>query len=342
MKENFKSILLVVLMFFALLFIFTKTKAQDPQLSQFYSVPTYLGPSFAGATNGSRAVLNFRDQWPGMNNAYVTYALSYDRNLPKFKSGVGFIALRDQAGEIEFSRNYLGLQYAYEVKLGNLWVLRPGLTFYYLRTNYDITEVRFGHQINTLTGEQTSFTKHGLLDQNQNNFDFSSSVLLYANDYWFGLTVDHIARPNASMSEQKSIIPIKFTNYGGYKFNFNKDRVGRHKERSITAAYFYKKQGTFDQFDVGGYWTREPLNLGLWYRGLPLKNKNVDEKAINHDAIIFLFGIKYYQFQFSYNYDITISKMYTNSHGAHEISIIYLIPYKEPKRRIEPLPCPWF
>ena len=79
---------------FILLFILPELiYAQDTQLSQFYSIPTYLGPSFAGATDGTRSVLNFRDQWPGMKSAYITYSLSIDRNLPKFKSGVGFLLL---------------------------------------------------------------------------------------------------------------------------------------------------------------------------------------------------------------------------------------------------------
>lgn len=333
-----KNILIIYLLFAFQLLL----KAQDLQLSQFYSLQTYLGPSFAGATDGSRAVINFRDQWPGMNRAFITYALSYDRNFPKFKSGAGFLAISDRSGEIKLSRTLIGLQYCYQIKINHRWVFRPGLTFYYLRTDFDMEEITFGHQINTTTGEITGFSRPGLLKDAKNSFDFTSSVLLYHSNYWIGLTLDHLVRPNESLSQQKSIIPLKITTYGGYKYDFNQDKIGRPKERSVTIAYFYKKQNKFKQFDIGGYWTREPLTFGLWYRGIPIQKNIENYDAINHDAIIFLAGLKLEQFQFSYNYDITISKMYTNSHGAHEISIIYLMPYKEPKRRIKPLPCPWF
>ena len=39
-------------------------EAQIIQFSQFYSCPLYLAPSYAGAIDASRAVLNYRNQWP--------------------------------------------------------------------------------------------------------------------------------------------------------------------------------------------------------------------------------------------------------------------------------------
>ncbi len=47
-----------------LAFVVSAGKTQDPQFSQFYSSPLYLAPSFAGATDGGRGILNYRDQWP--------------------------------------------------------------------------------------------------------------------------------------------------------------------------------------------------------------------------------------------------------------------------------------
>ena len=47
-----------------LAFVVSAGKTQDPQFPQFYSSPLYLAPSFAGATDGGRVILNYRDQWP--------------------------------------------------------------------------------------------------------------------------------------------------------------------------------------------------------------------------------------------------------------------------------------
>ncbi|MFC2152310.1 type IX secretion system membrane protein PorP/SprF, partial [Bacteroidota bacterium] len=47
---------------------------QDPQFSQFYSSPLYLGPSLAGAAEQSRLIANYRNQWANLPQAFSTYA----------------------------------------------------------------------------------------------------------------------------------------------------------------------------------------------------------------------------------------------------------------------------
>ena len=44
--------------------------AQDLHFSQFYAAPLYLNPAFAGTAGGPRFILNYRNQWPGINNAF--------------------------------------------------------------------------------------------------------------------------------------------------------------------------------------------------------------------------------------------------------------------------------
>ena len=61
--------------------------AQDPQFSQFYSSPLYLGPSFAGTAGGGRIIANYRDQWPKLRSTYISYALSADYYIEKYRSG---------------------------------------------------------------------------------------------------------------------------------------------------------------------------------------------------------------------------------------------------------------
>ena len=55
--------------------------AQDPHFTQFYAVPTYLSPAFAGTTVQSRFALQFRDQWPAIPGAFVSYAFAADQYL---------------------------------------------------------------------------------------------------------------------------------------------------------------------------------------------------------------------------------------------------------------------
>ncbi|PLX04711.1 MAG: hypothetical protein C0594_08910, partial [Marinilabiliales bacterium] len=72
--------------------------AQDPQLTQFYAAPLYLGPSFAGSAAGSRVGVNFRDQWTSIPGSFITGIMSYDHYFHNLSSGLGVFGLYDQAG----------------------------------------------------------------------------------------------------------------------------------------------------------------------------------------------------------------------------------------------------
>ena len=92
-----------------------------------------------------------------------------------------------------------------------------------------------------------------------------------------------------------------------------------NKEVSISPVVHYKKQGKFDQLDMGAYLTISPLVAGLWYRGVPITNNNQ-----NRESLIFLLGYRLDSFSVGYSYDMTISNLGLPSGGAHEISIAYL------------------
>ncbi len=312
-------------------------KAQDPQFSQYYSIPTYLGPSFAGATPGERFIMNYRNQWPGVPKTFVTYSLSYDNNLLHLKSGIGGLLVRDQLSP-SLSKTIASFLYSYQFYLEKKRIyIRPGLAFYYFNISYDVSTIELGHQID---GKDRTLPPSNLPAlQAVNRFDFNTSCLAYTKYAWLGFAVDHLTRTNESLTITKSIMPIKYTFFGGYKYDFNRNMVGHRPEKSISGTFLYKRQGDYDQLDLGAYWTKHPLTIGLWYRGIPIKN--IADK-IDHDALVFLAGLKVSQFKFSYSYDVSISSIFLQSKGAHEISITWEIPYKDPRKKIIPVPCPQF
>lgn len=89
------------------LFMLTFTcylRAQNIHFSQVNETPLFLSPANTGFYNGYvRAILNYRNQWGSMNNAFQTYALSVDGGLFKSKKrkaflGLGFTFFTDAAG----------------------------------------------------------------------------------------------------------------------------------------------------------------------------------------------------------------------------------------------------
>ncbi len=329
--------------FSTILFIILGLSAfsQDPQFSQFYASPLYLSPSLAGATDGSRAVLNFRDQWPEIPGAFITAAVSYDHNFNNINSGVGFLFTRDQAGSGNLKTTDIAFVYAYTVRLNRRWEVKPAIKFSYSQRGLDFYSLTFVDQV-SLGGTATSSVEPPTLEKT-GYFDMGASVLAYTHKHWFGATFDHLAKPNESLLGATSIVPKKYTFYGGTKIGLN-GKIGYYNEESLSLALLYKAQGKYDQLDVGVYWLKTPLVLGIWYRGIPLL-KSYQAGYMNNDALILLAGYRFKDVQLGYSYDFTISRLISSTGGAHEISIMYEFLQDKrlkKKRRKVMVPCPKF
>lgn len=307
--------------------------AQDPNFTQFYSNPLYLGPSFAGGIAGHRAVANYRNQWLGVKDAYQTYSLSYDHNFVNFHSGLGLNAIRDEAGTGNLGNTKMGLLYSYDFTPFPEWHLRPGLGFYVLQTSIDFSKLIFGDQLTSDPTPPTSIVPPG--KNSIYDIDVASSLLAYSDNTWIGATWDHMLQPTTSFYNDQSRLPFKFSVYGGIRKIMRGFLLSKIEE-SVTGAFYYRQQGTYRQADIGLYWYRVPISFGVWYRGLPLS------KAYKkYDALAFMVGYKYQQVSFAYSYDFTISRLGFNSGGSHEISLIYEFKVNT-KKRWKPIPCPTF
>ncbi|MFH0894120.1 MAG: PorP/SprF family type IX secretion system membrane protein [Bacteroidota bacterium] len=314
--------------------------AQDPQFSQFYAAPLYLAPSFAGTTDGSRFALNFRDQWPAIPKGFVTYAACFDHNIQSLSSGIGINFMRDQAGSGKMARTTAGIAYSYRIPVTEKIQVRPGISFYNTTQSIDFYNLTFGDQI-TLSGTASNSIEVPILNKT-NNFDAGASLLTYSEAYWFGSSIDHLIHPNQTFfMGSESILPMKLTVFGGGKFKRSKSTKRLLHEESLSFAFMYKMQGKYDQFDLGGYWSRAPLITGIWYRGLPLF-KGYSHGYANNDAIVILIGLKTKACTMGYSYDLTISRLAGNSGGSHELSLLFKINQAPRKRKASDVPCPQF
>ncbi|MBU0488480.1 MAG: type IX secretion system membrane protein PorP/SprF [Bacteroidetes bacterium] len=321
------------------LFSFLIGKAQDPQLSQFYAAPLYLSPSFAGATNKSRLAANYRNQWPAIPGAFVTYICSYDQYFPNLNSGMGVVFMKDRSGSGGLATTQAGFVYSYNVKINEKLQARPGLSILYAQRSIDINKLTLGDQL--YWGTSSSLDQSFVLDKVAYP-DFNVSALLYSERYWFGAALDHLTTPNQSLWDNGAPSPVyrKFTAYGGT--NLKIKRLGKKDEgESVTVTFIYKHQHEYDQLDLGLYWHKTPLVVGLWYRGLPVL-KAYQPGYGNNDALIFLAGMKFKDFQIGYSFDFTISRMVGYSGGAHELSMTYTFKPPKKQKKLSDVPCPTF
>jgi len=141
---------------------------------------------------------------------------------------------------------------------------------------------------------------------------------------WVGFSTHHINEPNQSLIDQESILARKYSIHAGFKFMFSGVRRLRSvalqfQERSATIAINYKRQGAFNQFDVGAQLYFQPLVIGAWYRGIPIQSVN---KVFKNESIIALVGLELNaDLSFAYSYDFTVSRLAGVTGGAHEFSL---------------------
>ena len=318
--------------------------AQDPQFSQFYAAPLYLNPGFTGTADMHRANLAYRNQWPGLPKAYTTVAASYDYNMRRLRSGFGGMILQDRAGTGGYVRTSVSGFYSYKIQLKKGWIISPGLQFGYVGTGLNWSKLQLGDQI----GFTDNFNG-GTIDpdvqkiSNFGYFDAGTGLLVYNKLAWFGVSAYHLNEPNQSLLGGEDRLPAKYTAHGGVRIKLNNSLLAKNRTSSIAPSFIYKKQGNFQQLDMGLHFHYNPIMAGLWYRGIPLF-KNQYEYA-RQDAVALLFGIRLPQFDVGYSYDFTVSSLGPVSGGAHEITMVYnfiTAKSRKVKRKEKFIPCPTF
>ncbi len=341
------------LVFFAVIWLNFNpvASAQDPQYSQYYAAPLYLNPAMAGGELTGRIGFNYRNQWPSIDAQFTTFSAYYDTYLPDYNSGIGVHVMQDTEGAAKLQSTTISALYSYELKISDKAFFRPGFQASYIRRDIGFYEnLVFANQINpndpfgpTLPGGDIAGLGEpvGLLS-------LSVGGIFFTQNLWAGFAAHHVNEPNQSFIEGVSPLPMKLSFHAGYRIDLGEgsmrgDFTHMRKKRSFTPTFNYKRQGPFEQLDVGAYLTLEPIVFGLWYRGLPYKPV---EKQSNRDAVVMMFGVNLLSgLNVGYSFDYTVSQLGIQSGGAHELSLSWTLPNKhegQPSRRDTVLPCPKF
>lgn len=326
-----------------LLFAGWESKGQDPQFSQFYACPLYLNPGFAGTAPKYRVNLQSRIQWPSLPQAFVTHAFSMDDNVEKFNSGFGLLVTNDRAGTAALQTTSAGLIYAYKFYLGQ-FLLCPGIDFAYTIRSIDRDKLISDDQLQFGSTQIPPTIDPELQNlRNTSYFDFTFGTLLYNQKMWFGFTMNHLNRPNLSFVNADYRLPRKFTAHAGFRIPLNSGMFASDRPTFITPSIIYRVQGQFTQMDVGINYYYQPVNIGIWYRGIPVQRTVAN--YLNSDALIFLIGFSMWNLDINYSYDFTISQLGPNTNGAHEVSLSYLFDvgkFRKLKEKHKKIPCPAF
>jgi type IX secretion system PorP/SprF family membrane protein len=338
MKKNIITLIFCV-------YLSTVVHAQDPNFSQFFASPLTLNPALTGKFDGSfRAAGNYRNQWPTINNAFVTKTISLDFGVLKNRIpendqfGVGILGFTDRAGDGVLVTNAAGLSVAYHKGLDEDGFHQIGVGFQtsYVNKRLDVTKVVFEDELTPfgfVPGTTSEFFTNKQL--NVSYVDVNAGIFYNGstdgyNNFYFGASMYHINRPKETFQGGEFILSARTTLQAGGKIpagnkNFihlaaNHSMQAKAHNTVIGGAYSYNVNNSDDN----------PTNiyLGAWYR--------------YKDAIIPYIGLEFSGILIGATYDANTSslKPASNTKGGMEISLIYIRQPVDPNAK--KLNCPRF
>lgn len=296
--------------------------AQDPGFTQFYANPLYLNPAFAGTAKCPRICLNYRNEWPGLNNAYITYSASYDQHIDNLSGGIGILATSDRAGDGTLITTRVSGMYSYQLNINREFSMKFGLEGTYHQKSLDWSKLTFGDMIDRRRGFVWNTNEIPVSNRKQ-AVDVSAGLLGYSKRYFFGFAAHHITQPEEGFISSNVKLPIKFTGHAGAMIPLEKGN-----ETYISPNILYQRQQDFQQLNLGLYFVKDKIVGGLWYR--------------NQDAFIVLIGFQTKNFKAGYSYDVTVSKLANVSAGSHEVSMQLQFECRPKKRKFRTVSCPSF
>ena len=320
-------------------------RAQDYQFSQFYALPLYYNPAFAGANMNSRAVMAYRNQWSGLRG-WKGWAGSFDWHLKNSSSGIGFYFSHNFLSQLGYSQNSGMLQYAYRAKwkkdIRVSFGIGLGFNHYSWNPGLGIMGDQLAKDPEPLQSQDPLANSGGL---SAAMFDMQIGILFYSKTWWAALSGLHPHSPTYTLVSNNTLEP-RINLSGGYRFELRKpvDYKGQEIPVSVTPALLIRSQGISSQLDLGLYYHNPPFVVGAWYRGIPVPVTNL--KVLNQDAATVLAGIKQNNLTIGYSYDIPLNRVSGIFQGSHEVTLTYEFKTQylslKSKNKARGLPCPTF
>lgn len=311
--------------------------AQDVEFSQFYANPLYLNPALAGTGQCNRLMVNYRNQWPAIENGFVTYSAAADFYIDVLSGGLGLVAYSDDAAGMINTFRVSGI-YSYHLKLSESTQLNAGFEASYHRQQLKWNNLVFPDMIDFNSGAiDPSLSQQPAIDNEVANVaDFSSGLILgVGKTYYVGVAAHHLSQPEIAyynLSENNKLY-LKYTAHAGAYIKIRDSYFESEKgSMYVSPNILYQRQLNAQQLNLGFAVDYFPLSAGIWYR----------HNFSNPDAIVFLLGIIQKRFKFGYSYDTSLSNLKGANGGAHEVSVELLIMCSGKRKRPGAIKCPEF
>ena len=269
-----------------------------------------MNPAFAGVDFGPRFIVNYRNQWSGLNNAFTTYAASYDQYINALSGGIGILAVSDRQADGLLTSNSISGIYSYQINISSNFALRAAGQATYMQEKIRTDLLVFSENIDPSNGSIIPGVSTDLPDKTSKGlFDVAGGLLFYSKKFYGGISAKHVTSPNESfVSSKQSALPVRTAANLGFEFH---NRKNAHTPVFFSPNALFVQQNSFKQLMVGAI-----LGVGVFYGGLSYRSA-----FQNADAVIFLTGLKKGVFKFGYSYDAPVSGL-KKSGGTHELALV--------------------
>lgn len=301
--------------------------AQDLHFSQFMNSPLVTNPANTGfiPDGDYRVGVNYRNQWSSvMTIPYKTMSVFGDFQTMNNEDntgwlGIGGLILRDVAGSGSLTSTKVYGSVAYHQMIDQGSLLSLGFNVGWANKNINVTNLKFPDQFDGKFFDNKLPTSVALDRNNINYLDIQAGVnyAYFPNSMTYfnvGFSTMHINRPResffnavAGIDNRISMRHNAFIN-GSFKLN---------EQWIINPNVYFSYQAKSTEL-VGGMNAHYNLSgdgekiliAGLYYR--------------HQDAVIPMigFGLKDYNFAFTYDATMSTLRNYNNSRGAFEFSLI--------------------
>jgi type IX secretion system PorP/SprF family membrane protein len=304
--------------------------AQDPHFSNFLSALPYINPASLAAVQDPQLGATYRNQWPAMNSAFVTYCASFIQPVERMNSAFGASIIHDNQAKGAIVNTSLSGMYAYSVKVSDLIRLTGGLGLSYVFQNVNENSLIFESDItgNSSGNEPIDY------DSYRSGFgDFSLGMTLnYDDRYYSGVAVSHLTQPVRRNGEPELLsLSRRFTLHLSGKFNVF-PRYGREDVKLLPGILF-QQQKNYQELVYGANCVIDPFIFGLWAR---------QDIGFNFDAVILLAGFSWQAYNFYYAYDVNMKNIqfFSTGMGAHEVTFLYHFQYNGKRKKRGAVKCP--
>ena len=314
------------ILFIILTSLSIEVKAQDPIFTQYFFVPETLNPAFTGTLNTWYTGIIHRVQWPDGDKKITTdYGFVNGSLDTDGKMAVGLTFLNNHEVFTDYNLFQINGAFAYNININSDWKLRLGIEAGYANKNYNFSNILLADQITKTTGSITDVSGDPSLagyKESFGYFDISSGLLLYDDNFWFGVALKHLSTPNIAFTDVADVPLSMFLSVqGGYSFDIGSFDFIFRDDLNLLVTANYMRQSQYNRLDFGGAFEFDKFTLGTT---ISLNPEGKSDESQILTSINPFASIQIQRFVLGYSYDINTSA-FGNNKGIHELSLTFQI-----------------